>query len=257
MVVPFTYHHEVDGIERVDHLRNVDDLSCLDIHSNGVSYDDLMSRLEYAYLHDLDVIMLYSSGKINRVNEAVFLLALEDFKKKIKNDNKKFKVYAIDSTLISQSLGILVNTLVELSQKGKNIDELRNYIIRNRDSFKLDFFTDDVDQLLESKSTISRLFEKSVAKKSVYSVSDGKVINSRKCNSPSARVDVLVNKFMEEADLRYPVSVVSTNNEGLSKYIYRSINSRTYDLEISDASRVTKSIIGDNAVGIAYKKKVK
>lgn len=246
MVVPFIYHHESDGKELRDSTYIDDYLSVDDIHSAGVTYEDLFSRLEYAYQNKLNVIMLYSSGKINRCNEAVFLLVLEDFKRKYNISYKDMRITALDSGKISQALGILINNLVELEQKGYGYDQLINYIKSNKDLYELEFISDKKGKGLFN-----------TGKRSIYRFDEGKVVKARKCNSDKLRLNDLVLRFINDADLSYPVSIVHNDNELLAHELYTNIASIAADLDVIDSTKVVSSLMGEKSVGLAYKKKVR
>ena len=158
MVVPYIYHHESEGLDLKDMPYTLDELNTSDIVSYGVKYNDVYQKLVYAYEHDLDVLALYSSGEINKTNEATFLLAIEDFKKSY--NDKKINIIPIDSGLFSSSLGILINTLIELEQKGSGIYTMVKYIKDNIDTLAFDFISDSRGKGIEDSSLLCRLFIK-------------------------------------------------------------------------------------------------
>lgn len=256
MVVPFMYHSTQDGNPRRDNKYYTDDCSSTDIISKGVRYSDVMNILNYALENDLDVLMLYSSSEINKCNEAEFLLAFEDYKKILIEKGKKLRCNAYDTGLFSQALGILINNLVELEQKGYSFDQLITYLKMNIHLYSLDFISYNVENLIQDKSFISKLMERKKLSKSILTINGGRVVSHRKCKSNEDRIKVLVDKFKTDVDLRYPVSIVYTD-EALANKVYREINGYTYDLDVVESSLVVSSVIGDNSVGIAYKKKVK
>ena len=255
MVVPYIYHHESEGLDLRDMPYTLDELNTSDIVSYGVKYNDVYQKLVYAYEHDLDVLALYSSGEINKTNEATFLLAIEDFKKSY--NDKKINIIPIDSGLFSSSLGILINTLIELEQKGSGIYTMVKYIKDNIDTLAFDFISDSRGKGIEDNSLLCRLLHKDTTRRQIFSVHNGKIVSSRKGIDPKTRLDILVERFMENADLTYPVSIVHNNNEKDAVELYRDLVSLTYDIEIADCSRVVSSVMGENAVGISYKKKVR
>lgn len=224
------------------------------IESMGVSYAETLNILNYAADNDMDVIILYSSGKMDKRNMEAIEMAATDFKA----SNMDLRVTCIDSLNISQGLGLHFTKLIELYEMGRTYDELVMYIVRNIKNYRFDIETDDLDYY-DDKSRM-KLFDRmklhNNGQSSLLTMKEGKVVVARRCNDLALRRDILIDRFVNDADLNESAAVVYNDDstweaEALKSVLLEKVEGA--DIDIVQASKVVGLHMRPLSLGLAYK----
>lgn len=240
------YEGKVNNTRRDTHL----------IESMGACYCEVLNTLNYATDEDMDVIVLYSSGNLDKHNKAAFEMATDDFKK----NNMDKRVTVIDSKNISVALGLLFNKVIELYNNKRSYDEIVTYIVQNLDKYRFDIETDELSYYEdpEKMGFIDRCKLQGKANSSLLTIKGGKVVVAKRCNDLSIRREILIDRFVDDADLEEKAAIVynedcSYEADALRTLIQEQVGE--VDIDIIEASRVSGTVIREYGLGLAYKLK--
>ena len=243
----YRYHGKVANTRRDTHL----------IESMGVSYVEALNIFNYATDNNMDVICLYSSGKMDPKNMKAFETAAEDFK----SSNPDLRITCMDSGNISQGLGLLFTKITELYEDHRCYDEIVCYIAQNLNKYRFDIETDDLDYFddKEKMGFIDRFILHSAGSgASLLTVKGGRVAVAKKCNDLAKRRDILIERFVNDADLTEPAMVVYNDEYPFeAEALVDRLRKSTYrgNIDLIEASRVSGSKIRPYSLGLAYKTK--
>jgi fatty acid-binding protein DegV len=263
MVVPFRYSYigETDTL-RDTRYKGKNNNTRRDTHlikSMGVSYCEVLNVLNYATDNDMDVIVLYSSGRIDEFNRQAFEMATTDFKA----NNMGLRVTVIDSLNISQGLGLLFEKVVDLYEKERSYDEIVTYIVQNLDKYRFDIETDDIDYYnnKDRMSFFNRLKLVNGGESSLLTLKEGKVVVARRCDDIALRRDILVSRFVNDADLDQKACIVYNDNDSWEADMLKDLLVKSVDQDVNidlvESSIVSGSVIRPYSLGLAYKIKEK
>ena len=242
----YRYHGEVMNTRRDTHL----------VESMGVSYVETLNILNYAADNNMDVIVLYTSGKLEDKNKKAIEMACTDFKQ----NNMELRVCCIDSQNISQGLGLLFTKITELYEDHRTYDEIVTYIMQNINKYRFDIETDDIE-FYDDKTKLGFMDRFKIhngGQSSLLTVKGGRVVVAKKCNDIAVRRDLLVERFVNDADLREHSMIVYNEESSFEAQALMEVLKRksgVTDIDIVEASRVTGSHIRPYSLGLAYKTK--
>ena len=257
-VVPFLFSYKGEsGQVRDTRYRGKNNIIRMDTHlieNDGVSYCEALNVLNFAADNDMDVIILYSSGKMSKRNKAAIELAAEDFKK----NNMELRVTCVDSLNISQGLGLHLTKLVEMYEAGYSYDEIVMYIVRNIKNYRFDIETDDLDyyNTKERMGIIDRFKIDHGGMSSLLTMNEGKVVVAKRCDDLGVRRQILVDRFLNDADLDHPAAVVYNDTDSWEAEALRGLlqeQAKDAEIDVVEASRVVGSHLRPYGLGLAYK----
>ena len=181
-------------------------------------------------------------------------MAATDFKK----NNMGLRVTCIDSLNISAGLGLHFSKLTELYEMGRTYDEIVMYIVRNIKNYRFDIETDDLDYYDDKTkmSFINRMKLHSNGQSSLLTMKEGRVVVARRCNDLALRRDILIDRFVNDADLNESVAVVYNDDDTWEAEALRSElleKAGGVDIDIVQASKVVGSHMRPLSLGLAYK----
>ncbi|MCR5410358.1 MAG: DegV family protein [Lachnospiraceae bacterium] len=145
------FHFEIDGRQYLDDLGE-----SMEFHefynkmaqgamtkTSQINVDEYVNYFESFLKEGKDIIHLsLSSGISGTVNSA--MIARDDLAEKYPDR----KIYVIDSLAASSGYGLLMDILADLRDEGKSIDELKDYVEKNRLYIHHWFFTTDLKYLV-------------------------------------------------------------------------------------------------------------
>ncbi len=145
------FHLEIDGKEYLDDLGE-----SMDFHefyqkmaggamtkTSQINVDEFVNYFETFLKEGKDIIHLsLSSGISGVVNSA--MIAKDDLQEKYPDR----KIYVIDSLAASSGYGLFMDILADMRDEGKSIDELKEYVEKNRLYIHHWFFTTNLTYLV-------------------------------------------------------------------------------------------------------------
>lgn len=145
------FHYEIDGKDYLDDLGY-----SMDFHefykkmaegaitkTSQINVDEFVNYFEPFLKEGKDIIHLsLSSGISGVVNSA--MIARDDLQDKYPDR----KIYIIDSLAASAGYGLLMDILADMRDEGRSIDELKDYVEKNRLYIHHWFFTTDLKYLV-------------------------------------------------------------------------------------------------------------
>ena len=145
------FHFEIDGEQYMDDLGKSMDFH--DFYSrmaagsmtktSQINVDEFVNYFEPFLKEGKDIIHLsLSSGISGVVNSA--MIAKDDLQEKYPDR----KIYVIDSLAASAGYGLLMDILADMRDEGKTIDELKDYVEKNRLYIHHWFFTTNLTYLV-------------------------------------------------------------------------------------------------------------
>ena len=145
------FHFEIDGKQYMDDLGKSMDFH--DFYSrmaagsmtktSQINVDEFVNYFEPFLKEGKDIIHLsLSSGISGVVNSA--MIAKDDLQEKYPDR----KIYVIDSLAASAGYGLLMDILADMRDEGKTIDELKDYVEKNRLYIHHWFFTTNLTYLV-------------------------------------------------------------------------------------------------------------
>ncbi len=145
------FHFEIDGKQYMDDLG--ESMEFHDFYSrmaagsmtktSQINVDEFVNYFEPFLKEGKDIIHLsLSSGISGVVNSA--MIAKDDLQEKYPDR----KIYVIDSLAASSGYGLLMDILADMRDEGKTIDELKDYVEKNRLYIHHWFFTTDLTYLV-------------------------------------------------------------------------------------------------------------
>lgn len=219
-----------------------------------IDYDDVVAALIEAGEKNMDVIILYSSDIFNFGISAMF----KDAKEEVQVGKIDMNISIIDSHQTSLSLGLLVHKVDSLVSEGKSMTDIIEFILKNRDNYCLDFITFDDDSLLKKrviakrKVLISDLFHL----KKVFSIRNSGIYVKKSLKDNESLIDYMVNDVKCNALEDELIGLLNVyNDEGMEVLTNKVNNEKILSKRIiAEPSKVTGSIMGPNALGVAYRK---
>ncbi len=181
-------------------------------------------------------------------------------KEALKKEYPKSNISVIDSKTGSLCQGLLLYKTIELSKKGLSLEEITEWLEKNKEHYHIEFFVDNLKYLTNG----GRFSKVEVALGNVSnmkpiiqinSVGSAELLMMRRGIKTATRS--LVENFSKKADTSEKIGIIH------SDYAYGIIGIQNmlaglgiqYDSFITDVNPVIASHIGPKALGLCYRKK--
>lgn len=142
------FHYSINGKQYLDDLGESMTLDQfydtikdknVDVKTSQVNYDEFLNYFTPFLEDGKDILHIcISSGISGAYTSAVMA------KKDLELKYPKRKIYIVDSLAASSGQGLIVDTLADMRDEGKSIDEIYNWIEQNKLRMHHWFFTDDL-----------------------------------------------------------------------------------------------------------------
>lgn len=141
------FHYEVDGEDQLDDLwqsKKPEDLYKQMVEgamtkTSQVSIGEYRDLFEPILKEGKDIIHLTLSSGISGTYNSAELTA-----KDLMEEYPDRKIYVVDSLLASSGFGLLVDTLADMRDEGKSVDELYEWVTENKSKLNAWFFSTDL-----------------------------------------------------------------------------------------------------------------
>jgi hypothetical protein len=145
----------------------------------------------------------------------------------------------------------------------RSYDEIVTYIVQNLDKYRFDIETDDIDYYnnKDRMSFFNRLKLVNGGESSLLTLKEGKVVVARRCDDIALRRDILVSRFVNDADLDQKACIVYNDNDSWEADMLKDLLVKSVDQDVNidlvESSIVSGSVIRPYSLGLAYKIKEK
>lgn len=141
------FHFEMDGVSYIDDLgqsMSFDEFytrsaNGADVKTSQINVDEFCEYFEQFLKEGLDIVHLSLSSGISGVSNSAMIAAQMMMEK-----YPDRKVFAIDSLCASTGLGLLADTLADMRDEGKSVDEVAEYAEAHKLEFQHWFFCTDL-----------------------------------------------------------------------------------------------------------------
>ncbi len=201
------FHYSINGKEYRDDLgqsmpldqfyNTIKDKNT-EVKTSQVNYDEFLNYFTPFLEEGKDILHIsISSGLSGAYTSAVMA------KKDLEIKYPERKIYIVDSLAASSGQGLIVDTLADMRDEGKNIDEIYNWIEKNKLRMHHWFYTDDLTFFIRGGrvSKVSGFIGSLLKICPVLNVDiNGKLIPRLKVRTKAKCADAVIEKMTEYAD---------------------------------------------------------
>lgn len=221
----------------------------------SANYYDILNTMNYAVDNNMDVILLPTNKNYSSKNHTNFSIAAMEFAK----HNPGKNVCLFEGAGISLALGLLVKKLDKLVSDGWSFENIIHFLYRFSHLYTYEFILSDPSYLLDTSyiGGIDKFRIDHQKKEYLFKVKAGRVSIAASSNSEYTIRDILVDRFMDRADLDEEVFIVHSKNRDLAYEVRDSIEEKYLikDIPVVEQSIGTSSIIRPATLGLAYRRK--
>lgn len=201
---------------------------------------------------DADVIIIHSSSRLIPSME----LILEDYIAEYCMNHINSRVCKIDSRTTSMALGLLVLDAASMVEKEASFDDIIDYVIKNRSNYHCEFFSDNLDVLVKHKVISSRKAELAKKKncKYLFGITSRGLIRPMKSIVSGEEGENIFNQICDDYLEEYAIisSILDNRSERIIEKVQEDLDKDIISTSISCGNL---SVMGENIVGLCYKKK--